>query len=164
MAAILVFIAVIVAWRFIVSPGSGFQREFAKLVDEATVPNSLTTLISRDSTVKGRYHGRPVELLVQRPIKHAPGKVRLSMRLAAPEGSPWKDSRLTSANPDISRATFDLEGKYELILSRDNHWLHADRTPSAGMLFPGSFDESRWRNMLAQMKVLVDWMEAARMN
>lgn len=162
MAAILVFILVIVAWRFIVSPGSGFQREFAKLLGDATVPSSLTTMISRDSTVKGRYHGRPVELLVQRPMKHAPGKVRLSMRLEAPEGSPWKDSRLTSGNPDISRATFDLEGRYELILSRDSQWLHADWTPSPGILFPGSFDETRWRTMLAQMKVVVDWMESAR--
>ena len=38
-------------------------------------------------------------------------------------------------------------------------WLHAEWTPQAGVLFPGAFDEPRWQNTLAQMKVVVDWME-----
>jgi len=162
MAAILVFVAVILGWRFFASFGSRFQREFAKLMDDPTIQTGLTSFISRYSTVKGKYHGRPVELLIQQPLKHSPGMVRLSMRLVAPPGTPWKDSTLTRQNPDISRATFDLEGRYELILVREGEWLRAQWSSPAGVLFPGRFDETRWRHALAQMKVLVDWMEAAR--
>ena len=160
MAAILVFIALIVGWRLFFSSTSHFQRGFATLLKDSSIPAGLGTLLSRYSTVKGTYHGRPVELLVRQPIKHSPGIVRLSMTLAAPEGSPWKDSTLTTRHADISRATFDLEGKYEMVLSRDDQWLHAEWSPRAGILFPGRFDEARWRNALAQMRVLVDWMEA----
>lgn len=159
MAAILVFIALIVGWRLFFSSTSQFQRGFATLLNNSSIPVGMRTLLSRYATVKGTYHGRPVELLVRQPLKHSPGIVRLSMTLVAPEGSPWKDSTLTTRNADISRATFDLEGKYELVLSREDPWLHATWSPRAGILFPGRFDETRWRNTLAQMKVLVDWIE-----
>ena len=161
MAAILVFIVVLVVWRFLLSSVSRFEREFAKLIDNPAMPGGLTTIFSRDSTVSGTYRGRAVELLVRRPDRHSPGVVVLSLQTGAPPGSPWKDSTLTTRNADISRATFDLEGRYELILTHEGQWLRAEWTPRAGVLFPGAFDETRWRTTLAQMRVVVDWMEAS---
>ena len=161
MAAILAFIVALVVWRFVLSSVSRFEREFAKLIDTRAMPSGLTTFLSRDSTVNGTYRGRAVELLLRRPARHSPGVVTLSLQTSAPPGSPWKDSTLTTRDADISRATFDLEGRYELILAHEDQWLRAEWTPRAGVLFPGAFDEIRWRNTLAQMKVVVDWMEAA---
>ena len=159
MAAILVFIVLLVVWRFFLSSATRFEREFAKLMDNPTAPGGWTPFFSRYSTVSGTYRGRAVQLLLQRPARHSPGAVTLSVQTSAPPGSPWKDSTLTTRNADISRATFDLEGRYELILTLEGQWLRAEWTPRAGVLFPGRFDETRWRNTLAQMKVVVDWME-----
>lgn len=159
MAAILVFIVVLVVWRFFLTSASRFEREFAKLIDNPTMPGGLTTFFSRHSTVSGTYCDRAVQLLLRRPARHSPGVVTLSVQTTAPPGSPWKDSTLTTRSADISRATFDLEGRYELILTHEGQWLHAEWTPRAGVLFPGAFDEPRWRNALAQMKVVVDWLE-----
>jgi hypothetical protein len=86
------------------------------------------------------------------------GEVGLSMSTTAPDGSPWKDSSLTARNADVSRATFDLEGKYELILTLAEGSLRATWRP-VRFRFPGPFDEVRWRNTLAQMHVLAEWLE-----
>jgi hypothetical protein len=160
MAVIFVFIVVLGAWLLFASSGSRFERRFAALIDSPATTGGLATFFSRASTVSGTYRGRAVQLLLRRPARHSPGVVTLSLQTDAPPGSPWKDSALTTRNADISRATFDLEGRYELVLKREGRWLSAEWTPQAGILFPGAFDETRWRNMLAQMTVVVDWMEA----
>lgn len=92
------------------------------------------------------------------PRRRRAGYVVLSMKTDAPDGAPWKDSLLTSQDGDISRATFDLEGRYELILMLDDGWLRAKWAPSRWR-FPGRFDPDRWRKTLAQMQVLVEWAE-----
>jgi hypothetical protein len=162
MAVIFVVIVVLVAWRFFGSSASRFEREFAALIDSPATTGGLAAFFSRTSSVSGTYRGRAVQLLVTRPARHSPGVVTLSMQTNAPPGSPWKDSGLTTRHADISRATFDLEGRYEVVLKREGQWLCADWTPRAGVLFPGAFDEARWRNTLAQMQIVVDWLEAGR--
>jgi hypothetical protein len=157
--AILVILFIGGGMWWLIAPYSTFLREFAALIEAPRIRFGVAALLSRDSGVMGRYKGRRVALTVQQPVEDTPGEVRLALEANAPAGAPWKDSLLVSRNAAVSRATFDLEGKYDLILSTESGWLVATWRPLPGRRFPGRFDEARWRNTLAQMLVVTDWLE-----
>lgn len=155
---ILVLLAIALLWWWLYTPTIRFIREFASLVDVPEIRSGVPTLIFARPTVTGRFNDRPVELQMVPPAKHRVGHVLLSMKTTAPDGAPWKDSLLTTSDGDVSRATFDLEARYELILSLADGWLRAKWTPSR-LRFPGRFDPDRWRKTLAHMHALAGWME-----
>ena len=154
---VVLFAVVALVWWFL-APGLGFVRRFAELIE-----NPSTTPIGLEfprftSTASGQFKGRTVRLTLHHPARHHPGVGVVEMSTSASTGEPWKDSTLTRENPDIGRATFDLEGKYGLILSLEKGWLRATWS-RRGLRFPGPFDEAVWRNTLAQMDVIARWME-----
>lgn len=160
MIAILILIAVALAWWWFLSPVARFTQRFATLIDTPAAPPALFALTGR-SSVSGTFEGRPVVLRVVSPREEKAGRVVLAMRTTASDGDRWKDSTLVMRDPDISRATFDLEGRYELTLSVSNGWLTATWMPFSPLRFPGIFAEERWRTTLAQMAVLARWLESA---
>ena len=146
-------------WTF---SGSGtFLREFARLIDAAPAQWGLEGG-GFTRFVTGRYQDREVMLQLLHPggddNASRPGEIVLTMRTRARDGSPWKSSLVTFGNPELSRATFDLEGRYGLTLTLADGWLKASWTPG-GWRFPGVFDERRWRTTLAQMHALAEWLE-----
>ena len=151
------FVAALAVWLFF-SPTRHFLRGFAQLLDtprpHAFAPNPFAT----SSLVAGSYSSRRVQLRLEHPTEDDAGRIVLEVQVRAPDGAPWKDTSVTAHNSNLSRATFDLEGRYELILTLTDGWLRAE-SMSAGLFFPGSFDERRWRNTLAQMHVLASWLE-----
>ena len=155
---ILVLLAIGWLWWWLYVPTIRFVQEFASLVDNPETHSGVLTLIFARPTVTGRFNDRPVELEIVQPARHRVGYVLLSMKTTAPDGTPWKDSLLTTSDGDVSRATFDLEGRYELILTLADGWFRAKWTPS-GWRFPGPFDPDRWRNTFAHMHALAEWME-----
>jgi hypothetical protein len=144
-------------WWFL-APSIAFVRGFAGLIE-----NSHTTPIALGfprfkSSASGQFKGRTLRLTLLHPAENIPGEGVVEMSTSAVDGEPWKDSALNRENPDLSRATFDLEGKYGLILSLADGWLRATwRRP--GLKFPGPFDEAMWRNTLVQMDSIARWME-----
>ena len=153
---ILATIAVLV-WALL-TPSLTFARGFATLVDQPRVMRIAPGFPRAQSMVSGQFKGRAVRLTLLHPARNIPGEIVLAMATSAPGGAPWKDAMLTHRNPDISRATFDLEGKYGLILSLADGWLKATWS-RPGVMFPGPFDEGIWRNTLVQMDTIARWME-----
>ena len=158
MIAVLLLVVLALGWWWFLAPSARFTQRFAALIDSPAAPAGLLALTSR-STISGKFKGRPVVLRIVRPREDRPGVVVLTMKTAAPDGAPWKDSTLVARDPDVGRATFDLEGRYELVLSMSNGWLTATWMPLSFGGFPGRFDEHRWRTTLAQMHVLAEWLE-----
>ncbi len=117
---------------------------------------SVTRLISHRATISGRFNGRSVGLDIHQPTDNRFGTLEVLMKTSAPDGAPWKDSARVSRNPEISRATFDLEGKHALILTLSDGWLRA--ASQFGFRFPGPFDAEKWKNVLQQMETLVRWL------
>jgi hypothetical protein len=115
-------------------------------------------MMQYESSVAGRFKQREVRLTLLHPAEHRFATIELAMSTHARDGAPWKDTSLLARNPEISRATFDLEGRYELVLALADGWLRATWS-RPGVWFPGPFDEARWRNTLHQMDVLAEWME-----
>jgi hypothetical protein len=158
MLGILVLIAVALALAWFLALPRYFLEGFATLIENPRTRHSLASFPRYKSSVMGQFKGRTVGLTLVQPGRKRRGEVVLSISTDAPEGSPWKDSSLTAPSADVSRATFDLEGKYELILTLTQGSLRATSNP-VGLRFPGPFDEGRWRNTLAQMHVLAEWLE-----
>jgi hypothetical protein len=144
-------------WWFL-APGVTFVRRFADLVENPSTTPIAPAFPRFNSTASGQFKGRTVRLTLHHPAKHHPGMGVVEMSTSASGGEPWKDVTLTRENPDIGRATFDLEGKYGLILSLNGGWLRATWT-RRGLKFPGAFDEAMWRNTLAQLDAIASWME-----
>src|SRR5262249_25997102 len=143
-------------WRLF-APTPRFLTGFASLLQGASIDHGLVRSLKGRSFVNGRFGDRVVQLSITQPYDRRIGEIVVSMETHAPKGEPWKDSAETFRHPDISRATFDLEAKYELILTNDDGWLRATSRPML-VTFPGDFDPERWRDTLAKMEVLAEWL------
>jgi hypothetical protein len=161
MFAIAVLLAVLACTWWFILPTMHFLSGFAAILQDARIDRSLLRFVSRRSFAHGRFGGRAVQLEITQPREHDIGHVVVSMEVHAPKGEPWKDSAETFRHPDISRATFDLEGKSELILTNDDGWLRA-ASQQRSFRFPGHFDPDRWRRTLENMQVLAEWLEKRR--
>lgn len=159
---ILVLAAMAWLWWWLYTPTIRFVQGFGALLESAEPQIGILSLIFGTPTVTGRFKDRRVVLHLVQPRRNRPGHVALSIETTAPDAPLWKDSRLTSQDGEISRATFDLEARYELILTMEPGWFGAKWRPS--WRFPGPFDARRWQNTLAQMHVLVEWMEQRHRN
>jgi hypothetical protein len=156
MLMLLVLIGLGFLWWWFLAPTRLFLQGFAGLLESSDY--SSAKLFSFRATISGRFNGRPVGLDLNQPGENRLASLIVLMKTSAPDGSPWKDSTLVSQNPDISRATFDLEGKYALVLTLSGGWLRATASP-LGVRFPGPFDPEKWRNVLQQMETVVRWLE-----
>lgn len=120
MLGIFVLIAIGVGAWWAFSPTRQFQNGFSRLIDNPEKHwgferGALVTFVA------GRYRQRPVMLQLFPPTggegySYRPGEVVLTMEARAPDGAPWKNSALNRENAEVSRATFDLEGRYGLVL------------------------------------------------
>lgn len=135
---------------------------FARLIDGACTDwgferGRLTRFVS------GSYRDRPVTLQLfnshDDEASSSPATVVVTMKVRAPESEAWRSSLANLSNPDLSRATFDLEGRYGLVLTLRDGALKASCRSAPGWMFSGRFDEKRWRNVLAQMHVVAEWLE-----
>jgi hypothetical protein len=158
MFAILIFAIVAALVWWLITPSLTFVRGFATLVETPHITHIALSFPRFKSMVSGVYKGRAVRLTLLHPARRIPGEGVVAMASSALGGEPWKDSALTHGNPDVSRATFDLEGKHGLILTLADGWLRAAWS-RPGIMFPGPFDETIWRNTLAQMDTIARWME-----
>lgn len=158
MFGLLILILTVAGLWFTFTPTLRFSRRFARLIDSPKTRTSFNPFAPATS-VSGWYNERRVELRLEQPLENSLGRVVVKMQVRARDGAPWKDAAVTATNPEVSRATFDLEGRYELALMLRGGWLQAGQIPFDG-LFPGRFEEGRWRQTLAQMAVLADWLEA----
>ena len=146
------------AW-WLLTPTIRFHRGFARLINSPESGFGMVGRLQFGSWVSGRFNDRRVTLRIERQSEHVLGNVSVAMDVRAPDGAPWKDSTLTANDPALSRATFDLEGRYGLILTLANGSLRAAFNTPPGVIFPGPFDAEQWRNTLLQMNVLAEWLE-----
>jgi hypothetical protein len=153
---------VVAAWWWLAEPTARFIRGFAALLDPPAPDFSPAALLGWAQSVGGRFNGRAVTLRLSQPGENRFGEILLSMQTSAPDGAPWKDSSLTGRDADLSRVTFDLEGRHGLILALEDGWLRALSSPPLLVTrFPGSFDPKAWGNILKQMDALATWLEGS---
>jgi hypothetical protein len=152
----------LLCWWFL-QPSISYLRGFGRVMDSASAPSFFDGLVPYTQSVSGLFNKRAVRLELRHPMEHQFGEIVVAMRTSAIGGEAWKDSTVTSRNPDLSRATFDLEGKYQLILTLSDGWLRATSSPRIGRRFPGAFDDGMWRKTLEQMDLLCRWMEEGQL-
>jgi hypothetical protein len=145
----------LIGWWFL-QPTARFLRGFAGLLEDSDF--RVASSLSHRPRLSGRFNQRVVVLQLHHPADNRFGSFDVAIKTSAPDGERWKDSALVSRNPDISRATFDLEGKHSLVLTLADGWLRASTTP-LGVRFPGPFEPDKWHHVLRQMDVLAQWLE-----
>jgi hypothetical protein len=161
MFGILAMIVVIAGGWWLLSPTMRFLSGFSGLLDNPRIDRGPLRFFLGRSFVNGTFGGRAVHLQLTHPYEHRIGEIVVSIEAHAPPGEPWKDSTEISGHPEISRATYDLEGRYELILTTADGWLRATSRPPF-VRFPGRFDPARWRSTLVNMRALAEWLEKRR--
>jgi len=92
----------------------------------------------------GKEDGRPRDLAAELAIDGADTKMRAWM-----------------ADAEVERSIRALTLEHGVDLALESGWLRAKWMPIGAFIFPGSFDERKWREVLAHMRTLAMSLEAA---
>lgn len=158
---VLVGVGLLVWW--LLRQTSSFPGQFATLLTLPQRPVTATSYFTGRFRVLGWFKERQVLLVFQRPGRHRPGYLVAAMQTTVPDQSIVQSRPDGSAAPDrdLERALFVLEGKHALRLDVGDGWLRATWMPAGFTIFPGSFDASKWNEVLENMRVTVERLEAA---
>jgi len=162
---VLLLIAII---PFVLSiPGRRFVDGFAALlVDPVISRRTLWSYVCGVDHVGGEFENRPV-VLVLNQRRNADTLGYLIVALKSTRSA--QRSLLTAATlrewlnePDAREALDQLELHDELKVTFEDGWLKSTWMPFGFFIFPGRFDDMRWRNVLRAMQnVLVSFERSA---
>ena len=157
---VLIGVGLIVWW--LVRQTWSFPGQFATLFTLTQRPVTLMSVFTGRFRVLGWFKERQVLLVFQRPGRNRPGYLVVAMQTTVPDRSIVEARPDGSAAPDrdLERALFVLEGKHALRLDVGDGWLRATWMPAGFTIFPGSFDASKWSEVLENMRVTVERLEA----
>jgi hypothetical protein len=143
------------------APGQRFLPAFARLLTRSAIQAGAFSVLSGRSTAAGTFGGRDVSVeLKLRRGRHDQGYLVVSMRtnaLAAMDAAAI-DAHTTG---DAGRRGLFALAKHDLMLRASEGWLHARWQPQGFVLFPGTFAESKWREVLDSMHAVAASLDAA---
>jgi hypothetical protein len=151
-----ILLIVILAWASysIATRGSAFLDGFAGLLDRPVRgPRGPRTFLSGREFVGGEHAGRAVSLFVQQRRNSQLGYLVLGVATRCTDTSLLARSR-------AKEALDALASRYNLSLELDGGWLKATWMPIGIFIFPGRFDEERWRTVLDGMEDFLAELEA----
>jgi hypothetical protein len=145
-----------------------FIPGFATLLERPLIPRrGLRSYLSGVEQVGGDYQGRPVVLVLHHKSENDPGYLIVGMEATgAPATRAERSGALREWIHDIDarNALDDLELRHKLTLSLEDRWLKVTCVPIGFFgffVFPGRFDEERWRNVLRAMHRVVVSLEGS---
>lgn len=151
-----ILLIVILAWvsYSIATRGSAFLDGFASLLDRPVRSRrGVWTYLSGREFVGGEHAGRAVSLFVQHRRGSQLGYLVLGLATGSTGANPFTPSR-------AKEALDALASRYGLSLELDGGWLRATWMPIGFFIFPGRFDEARWRAVLAGMGEFLAQLDA----
>jgi hypothetical protein len=160
MAAVILLLIGGVAW-ILIAPGRRFLPQFAGLLTNAAIHAGPASFFSGRSYATGTYNGREVVVRLKlRRGNHDLGHLVIAIRTAG---------ALTLDNSGIEARTRDDEGRralvsivrHELLLTVEDGWLKALWRPLGFRLFPGSFSDAKWGEVLEAMHAVASSLDAA---
>jgi hypothetical protein len=152
-------IAVATVWA-LNAQGQQFPRAFARLLGDPALDAGVWAFLSGRLAVSGTFAGRDVVLRLHlKRGRHDQGWLTVSMRtrVGGLLDAGGVDSR--TAGDAGRRALFTL-AKHDLMLSVEGGRLTALWKPQGFVLFPGSFADSKWREVLDAMHAVAQSLDA----
>jgi hypothetical protein len=159
--ALLLLAAIVAVVSALNAPAQRFLPSFVRLLDDAAVHAGLGSFFSGRSVASGTFGGRDVVILLKlKRGRYDHGYLIASMRTRerAVLDSAGVDAR--GMGEAARRALFAL-ATHDLRLSVEDGWLKALWEPQGFLLFPGTFHESNWREVLGAMEVVAASLDAA---
>lgn len=145
-------------WRFF-SPTLGWTSSFARLLERPATRTGLPAFLTGRETAGGHFDGRTVLLAMQHKRgRHGTGYLTVAMKVST-DSEAMPDALARVGSREAQEALADL-ARDDLRVSCDEGWLTVRWQPSGFTIFPGRFDDARWRRILRAMSVVADAIDA----
>jgi hypothetical protein len=119
-------------------------------------------LFSGRSAATGRFKDRDVFIYLQlKRSRHGQGSLVIGLRQAGPSALTY-DEIDACARDDAARRALHALALHDLVICAEGGWLKAEWCPQGFVIFPGRFDETKWRQVLESMHALATSLDEAR--
>ena len=146
-----------VIWT-LMAPGRSFLPGFAQLLMEPVLQQSPLSFFSGRSYVLGRFGGREVAVrLQQKRGKYQAGYLVIAVR-TGPQTLDANGIETHTRDEAGRQALFTIAAN-DLPLSVESGWLKALWMPVGFVIFPGRFEEEKWRRVLEAMVAVAASLE-----
>jgi hypothetical protein len=150
----------VVVWM-VMSPGQAFLPAFARLLESPVIERNPLSFFSGRSYVTGRLRGREVAVRLQvKRRKYQTGYLVIAVRTSGP---PTLDANGIEAHTrdEAGRQALFTIAAHDLLLAVEDGWLKTMWKPVGfTIIFPGRFEEARWRPVLEAMTTVAASLDA----
>ena len=152
-----------VVWT-LMAPGRAFLPGFAELLTQPVLQQSPLSFFSGRSYVLGRFGGREVAVrLQQKRGRYQVGYLVIAVRTGGPQTLDANGIEVHTRDDAGREALFTIAAN-DLPLSVEGGWLKALWMPAGFVIFPGRFEEEKWRRVLEAMVAVAASLEAQVQN
>ena len=160
LAPLLLVVVAFVAWKF-TATGQQFLPAFARLLSVPNLQQGPLSVLSGRAYLTGQFRGRDIAIRLQsRRGRYQLGYLVVAMRTSGPP--------IVDAN-GIETHTRDAAGRqalftiatHDLLLSVEGGWLKTMWKPIGFMIFPGRFEEEKWRPVLEAMAAVASSLDSS---
>ena len=152
-----------VIWT-LMAPGRAFLPGFAELLTQPVLQQSPLSFFSGRSYVLGRFGGREVAVrLQQKRGRYQVGYLVIAVRTGGPQTLDASGIDTHTRDEAGRKALFTIAAN-DLPLSVEGGWLKALWMPAGFVIFPGRFEEEKWRRVLEAMVAVAASLEAQVQN
>ena len=147
-----------VVWT-LMAPGRAFLPGFAELLTQPVLQQSPLSFFSGRSYVLGRFGGREVAVrLQQKRGRYQVGYLVIAVRTGGPQTLDANGIEVHTRDDAGRKALFTIAAN-DLPLSVEGGWLKALWMPAGFVIFPGRFEEEKWRRVLDAMAAVAASLE-----
>ena len=158
-ALLLLFIIAAIVWA-LNAQGARFLPRFSTLLQAPRIDRDAFSIVSGRSALGGRFQDRDVVVRLQlKRGRYAMGHLVVALRTNG-EQALNRESIEARVKDDDGRRALSALAAHGLKLSVDHGWLQARWQPWGLMIFPGRFDEEKWRQVLDAMSSVAKSLDA----
>ena len=152
-----------VVWT-LMAPGRAFLPGFAELLTQPVLQQSPLSFFSGRSYVLGGFGGREVAVrLQQKRGRYQAGYLVIAVRTGGPQTLDANGIETHTQDEAGRKALFTIAAN-DLPLSVENGWLKALWMPVGFVIFPGRFEEEKWRRVLEALVAVAASLEIPARN
>ena len=149
-----------VAWKFTTADRQ-FLPGFARLLSAPVRQQGPLSVLSGRAYLTGQFRGRDVAIRLQkRRGEYQLGYLVVAMRTSGPPLLDANGIETHTADAAGRKALFTI-AKHDLLLSVEGGWLKTMWQPIGFMIFPGRFEDRKWRPVLEAMASIASSLDSS---
>ena len=160
LAPVVLALVVVLLWWFI-APGQNFLPKFAHLLDRPVLHRGSLSVFFGLSSATGTFRGREVTATLQlKRGRYTQGSLIIAMRVGGEKALTYDGIEARTRDDTGRRALFTIAAN-DILLNVEDGRLKALWQPTGFVIFPGSFEEQKWRQVLDAMSAIAASLESA---